>query len=301
MILYATASLAPNDIETLNAVRAYATSAGAESARPESLYNGLLCEVGYPHILISYAYDPDATFFADKLGYSPTHRLGDSGAFTAWTTGKTIDLDGLIGWCRRNTELHPGFACISLDVIPGEAGGDAAPTNRERERAAAESLENGDAMRAAGLKIMEVFHVFEPLAHLDVLIERRQPGEVIGLGGMVGRSVSLKERFCDAAFARVRQHSRWDDLIPVHGLGLSVRGHLAARYPWWSIDSSSWLAPAKFGKPVKRNGRMGDGDDRRTSNRTLRHLYLQRVLDGWLEREEQLTRMWRQRGVRWRT
>lgn len=274
MILYATASLAPNDIATLD---------------------------GYPHVLISYAYDPDATFFTTKLQHDPPQRLGDSGAFTAWTTGKTIDLDGLIGWCRRNTELHDGFACISLDVIPGEPGGDAAPTNRERAAAAAESLENGDAMRAAGLKIMEVFHVYEPLDHLDTLIERRQPGEVIGLGGMVGRSVTLKQRFCDAAFARVREHSPWDDLIPVHGLGLSVRGHLAARYPWASIDSSSWLAPAKFGKPVKRNGRMGDGDDKRTGSRPLRHLYLQRVLDGWLDREAQLTRMWLDRGVRWRT
>jgi len=156
-------------------------------------------------------------------------------------------------------------------------------------------------MRAAGLKIMEVWHVFEPLEHLDLLIERRQPGEVVGFGGMVGRSETLKRQFCDAGFDRLRQHSGgWENLIPAHGLGLSVRSKLAARYPWWSIDSSSWIAPAMYGKPVTRSGKIGQGDDRRTANRSVRHLYLTRILEGWLEREQQLTAMWRDRGIRFR-
>lgn len=256
--------------------------------------------LGYPHILISYAYDEDASFFADKLGYSPPNRLGDSGAFTAWTTGQAIDRDGLIEWCKRNQDQHPSFACLNLDVIPGPAGGNQAPTRRERKRAMAESLDNADAMRAAGLHIWEVYHVFEPIEQLDILIERRQPGEVIALGGMVGRSTALKQQFCDAVFERVRDASGWESLIPLHGLGLSVRSALAARYPWSSIDSSSWIAPAMYGKPVRRDGRIGDGGDRRTSNRSVRHLYLTRVLEGWITRERQLTEMWAARGVRFR-
>lgn len=294
MILYATASLAPQDLQTCRDVLTYAGGQSPNEWRDAAAAG----PDGYPHILISYAYDPDATFFTEKLRYPAPDRLGDSGAFTAWTMGKQVDLDGLIAWCQENVRQHPTFQCISLDVIPGESGGNAAPTRAEREVAMAQSLENGDAMRQAGLKIMEVFHVFEPMEHLDRLIERRQPGEVIGLGGMVGRSTALKRQFCDAVFARVVEHSgSWGTLIPVHGLGLSVRSNLAARYPWWSVDSSSWLAPAMYGKGVSRNGKVSHADDRRTTNRSVRHLYLTRVLEGWLEREQQLTRMWTERGV----
>lgn len=313
MKVFATAS--HRDYDSMRAVRVYAAAWAEIAYVPEALagvkahavFAGRKKEVdafdhlGYPHVLISLAYDPDHSFFAERLGYRPPDWLGDSGAFTAWTVGEKVELDRLIEWCRWHVAAEPGFRCISLDVIPGDSGGDRAPTRKERERAIAESLANGDAMREAGLKITEVFHVFEPLDHLELLLERRQPGEVLGLGGMVGRSRGLKQQFCDAAFAFVRDWSGgWEELVPLHGLGIEVMRPIAARYPWASVDASSWVAPGKFGYGVARNGkllRMGDQTNRHPS---ARHLALVRVLEGWLAREAALTRLWHDRGVRFR-
>lgn len=250
---------------------------------------------GYPHVLLSYAYDEDNSFFADKLGYVPADWLGDSGAFTAWTLGKTIDIDGLVAWAHSHVERNPSFLCINLDVIPGKKG--ETPTDAEQRKAVQESLVNADYLRDAGLKIMEVFHFGEPVEQLGELIERRRPGEVIGIGGLVGRHSAEKNRFCDAAFAYARDRCGWQALPPLHGLGVTPTSSTGGRYPWYSVDSSSWLAPGLYGRHVSRAGVVGRSD-KRTSNRSVRQIYLIRVLEGWLRREQELTALWARRGVR---
>lgn len=315
---YATQSTDAGDTATLGSVRAFA-STGNTGVEDEKIvaYRGadvdayasmgflqggveleaVRHERGYPHILISYAYDKDRTFFQSKLGYDPPNWLGDSGAFTAWTIGEKVELADLIDWCRYHVARKPEFQCISLDVIPGEAGGNKRPTARERSRAMKESLANGDAMRAAGLKIIEVFHVFEPLSHLELLLDRRQEGELVALGGMVGRSEALKRSFADECFRFVRDRTGgWQGIPPLHGLGISIRSPIAARYPWWSVDSSSWIAAAQYGKKVTSVGTLYGKDDR-TRHRSVRHLYLVRALEGWLKQEQALTKMWTERGV----
>lgn len=288
---YAVQSRDFGDTTTLRSMKAYA-SHGPGVSDKRKVYE----DTGYPHILVSFAYDQDRKF-ADRLGYEPRNWLGDSGAFTAWTAGAEVDINELIDWCRYQIERSPTFQCISLDVIPGDPGGNTRPTTRERNRAMRRSLENGDTMRAAGLKIIEVFHVFEPLSHLELLLDRRQPGELVGLGGMVGRSDRLKRAFCDEAFALVRDRAGgWQGITPLHGLGISIRSPVAARYPWFSVDSSSWLAPAQYGKKVAGDGNLY-GDDDRTRHKSVRHLYLVRALEGWMKQELALTKMWTERGV----
>jgi hypothetical protein len=252
----------------------------------------------YPSLLVSFALDKRGVFF-DELPYAPPNRLGDSGAFTVWTQGKTIDRDALIDWCRANVAKHASFRCISLDVIPGTPGGNNAPTRRERDAAFAESLDNGDAMRAAGLKVVEVYHVFEAIENLDMLLDRRQPGEMIALGGMVGRSSSLKRAFCDLVFSRLRDRAGgWQGIVPVHGLGVAPRHGsiaLAWRYPWLSIDSTSWLNPSKYGEVITRDGHHRRSDGHRHA--PIADIRIARLLSAWKRREAEATSMWAMRGV----
>lgn len=295
MKLYATASRAESDLGILRAVRSYASmgfiTTGVEIESVQEAAGG------FPHILISFAYDAEGNFFEEKLGYEAPDWMLDSGAFSMWTVGKAVDLEALIAWARQYAVQKPEVVTISLDVIPGEAGGNRAPTKKQKLEAVVESMSNGDAMRSAGLKIMEVFHVFEPMEQFERLLERRQPGEIIGLGGMVGRSTSLKRAFADACFARAKEQAGgWQGIVPLHALGLSVRSPLAARYPWWSMDSSTWIAAAQYGQQVGRGGGV-TGDDKRTGNRSVRHLYLVRTLEGWLVKEQGLTDLWAGRGV----
>lgn len=257
--------------------------------------DGVIFSGGYPSILISFQYDRGRRFFEEKLRYWPTHCMGDSGAFTVWTRGETIDLAEYIGWCQFYAAQRPDFIFISLDVIPGTPT--RAPSKREQGRAIKQSLANGDQLREAGVKIMEVFHWHEPLSHLDLLIERRQEGELLGVGGLAGPgSRDAKERFLASVFHHVRPEVGWQGLVPLHGLGIAPDSTLCYRFPWFSVDSSSWSAAARFGRKVTTSGGRG-GEDKRTKDRTVRHVYVSRVLNSWLKREEALSRLWAERGV----
>lgn len=253
-------------------------------------------ELGYPNVLVSYFYDKRGTFFTDVLGYNPAYWLGDSGAFSAWTMGQDIDLDDYIEWCKRYVEIKPGFQCVSLDVIAGSR--EDHPTAKENEKAMKQSVENGDLMRSHGLPIMEVYHQWEPLSFLDQLLDRRQPGEVLGISPRDKRPQKERQAFCDSVFAHVKERCGWGALPPMHGLGVSPASRLTSRYPWWSVDASTWVASAQYGREVSPQGKRM-GQDKRNSNRDLRKLYLQRTLAAWIERERLLTRLWQGRGVRY--
>lgn len=251
---------------------------------------------GYPHVLVSFIYDRKGDFFTGRLAYQPLTWMGDSGAYTVWTKGDHVDLAEYIRWCQHYAALNPDFVSVSLDVLPGRPR--QPPTPRERKRGMAQSLENGDALREAGIRIIEVFHVYEPLSYLDTLLERRQPGERTGLGAMaIGVPPNELRVFCDSVFARLRDNYGWEALPPIHGFGVAPVSRIGGRYPWFSTDSSSWMASAQFGHSVGRSGvRMGK--DRRTSNRSVREMYLTRVLERWNRHERALTELWEKRGIR---
>jgi len=249
---------------------------------------------GYPHILISYYYDRRLDFFDKCLGYEPEHLIGDSGAFSAWTMGDEIDLEAYAEWCRIYLDRFAEFKCVSLDIIAGAREGIA--TRKENQRAMRESVLNGDALRAKGLPIMEVFHQGEPLRYLDKLLDRRQPGEVLGISPRDRRPASERQAFCDEVFSHLRDRDGWTALSPTHALGVGAFSAIALRYPWWSLDSSSWIAASQYGKGVTRSGSF-KGSDTRTRNRSVRHLYLTRVLEGWRRQEDALTKLWADRGV----
>lgn len=253
---------------------------------------------GYPSVLVSFAYDKDREFFSRKLGYWPESIIGDSGAFTVWTKGETIDLDAYTAWALAYQTERPDFIPITLDVIPGSLGGDA-PSERQRKKAMKAGIENSDALRAAGLRIMEVFHWHEPLSQLDLLLDRRQPGELVAVGGLAGGgSKTEKLAFVRGVFARLRDREGWDNLPRLHGLGISPLSELSYTCPWWSVDSSSWSTPGRYGFSVTSGGRRNEAD-RRISNPTLREVYVRRVLLSWAKQEEALTRLWAGRGIRY--
>lgn len=273
-----------------------AVAAGMPKASAEGRAIREAGDTGYPHVLISYFYDRDQSFFEKKLGYNPQTWMGDSGAFSAWTLGgEGIDLDDYISWCLYYRSLKPDFVCVSLDVIAGRR--DAGPTNRENERAMAESLENGDKMRDAGLSIMEVYHQWEPLSHLETLLERRQPREVLGISPRDRRPPAERSAFCESVFSLLKSSCGWQQLVPTHGLGVSPVSPIGSRFPWWSVDASSWVASAVYGQEVLPSGKRRNHDSRNT-DRDLRKLYLLRTLNAWLVREQALTKLWHDRGIR---
>lgn len=261
----------------------------------------------YPHVLVSFALDPRLAILD---AYTPESLLIDSGAFSVWTKGHAIDVDEYGAWCAALVRDVESIAFVNLDVIPGVPG--RKPTGSEVEHAVAASMANADRLRGThGLRVMEVFHYGESETVLDALLARRRVGEVLGVGGSVGVDHGERTRWHDAVWRHV-----FDGPVvpPMHGLGASNED-LARRYPWWSVDSSTYTIPQRFGRTLNRRGRQefikrpvgqhvrdhrGDPpEDTLRHSRSAQQIEAGRILDRWRRLERDMTRAWERRGIRY--
>jgi len=160
----------------------------------------------------------------------------DSGAFSAMVFKDHIDLGEYMQYIIENEDKIKIYC--NLDII-----GDHEATWR-----------NQAIMEEAGLRPLPVFH-----ARTDPpeLLERCLEYDYFALGG-IAHAPSYK--------LRIQTLDRWweqivdDNGFPrskVHGFGMAdIR--LMSRYPWFSIDSSSWTAYGRFGIvifPKTKNGK----------------------------------------------
>jgi hypothetical protein len=165
---------------------------------------------------------------ADKNGYRPRRTMLDSGAFSAWNNGDTIDIDALV----RESKNPRWTESVSLDVIGDWRG----------------SRQNAIAMRASRSAAMPVFHVGDPW---ELLAFYCKHWPKVGLGGMVGRGTTELFPWLDQVFARAWPHR-------FHGFG-QARQSVVKRYPFHSVDSSAWQqGPLAFSASVRiRNALAG--------------------------------------------
>lgn len=183
----------------------------------------------------------------------------DSGAFSAHSVGIHVDLDEYIDACRVRLESDPLLSEVySLDVIGDHKA----------------SLENWLAMKAAGIPAIPTFHLGSPWAALDELRDAPK----IALGGMVGKGPSVKDEFIGQCFARV-----WPKRL--HGFGLQTR-KLLAKYPFHSVDASSWAAASQYGRWKAYPGmKTGRGPSKDLSAEVDFYLRLERQLQSRWKRE----------------
>lgn len=257
-----------------------------------------LIEARYPHVLISYHYkDTTEIGVRKEKSYEPKHLMLDSGAFTVWTKGSTVDIAEYAAWALHVRECKPDTVAINLDVIPGAPG--RKPTSAERTRAAEQSIENADYLRDRGLPVMEVFHLYEPVELLDRLLERRRPGELLGVGGTVGAPGATKAQFFRAVWAHVLQRHPMDAMPPLHALGVGVDARLLWEHPWYSADSATYILPRRLNKRLTRDRRQEFMRDGERGNRAAQFVEVHRMLAHYLRLERDLTSMWDRRGLRY--
>lgn len=143
--------------------------------------------------------------------------LLDSGAYTAWKTGKEITLDG---YCKFVEELPvTPWRYFTLDVI-----GDPDATRR-----------NYETMLQRGFKPVPIFTRGEAWSVLD---EYYQTSDYVGLGGLLNGDES-REWYVDQAI----KHS---GTRRVHLLGYTEMQRLKQWRPY-TCDSSSWLSAERYG------------------------------------------------------
>jgi hypothetical protein len=147
----------------------------------------------------------------------------DSGAFSVYASGGTVDLTEYCDFCLGIRDLASDFTFVNLDHIDDED---------RPEEAARIGYENFEFMRSRGLDPIPVVHEGEDL---DWLKRYLDAGSIyIGLSG-------LSKGHADDFFAQAWEmlcDSSGNPLVRVHAVGES-RTEVLLAYPWASADSSS--------------------------------------------------------------
>lgn len=156
----------------------------------------------------------------------------DSGAFSAFNSGAVINLMEYIDFCKASAASWEAVA--SLDVI-GDA--EASWVNYLR-------------MRDAGVDCLPVYHYGEPEEALARMVEEC---EYIGIGGVaqLGVSSALFD-WLDHSFRQYICNKDGTPKVKVHGFAVTSIPAVK-RYPWFSVDSTSW-AIGMWGKAPYRQG-----------------------------------------------
>jgi len=161
----------------------------------------------------------------------------DSGAFSAWSQGKEINIDEYIQFIKDHKDVIDVYA--NLDVI-----GDPIAT-----------WNNQTYMEKAGLHPLPVYHYGEDIKWLKQLLKGNY--DYISLGGMVPISTPNLIHWLDHLFKNYLCDDKGMPIVKVHGFGLTSL-QLMLRYPWWSVDSTSWVVTGRMGSiyiPKYKNGK----------------------------------------------
>lgn len=179
----------------------------------------------YPNLLNSYWYfKRDAEFICNVIENTEKFKL-DSGAFSAFTSGKCVYLDQYQEYLESLTTDKP-FDYVMLDVI-----GDGVKTFAMYGK-----------MLSLGLNPVPVFTKGSCMSILKKLCEMEV--EKLCLGGIVGGDIV---EHLDQCWKTILTFQNPNKPIKVHGLGLTNFRDMV-RYPWYSVDSSSVSGCYRFGR-----------------------------------------------------
>lgn len=180
----------------------------------------------YPWHLESYHYIGKTGAGAQRIrAYGDTLIFLDSGAFSAFTLGKKIDRAAYAEWIHRNGDI---IECASvLDAI-----GDAEATAKNQQW-----------FDDQGVSVLPCFHYGEPE---EFLVHYVKNYPRITLGGMVPISTRNLRKWLDRLWQKHLTDSQGYPVVDVHGFGLTTF-ELMFRYPWHSVDSTSYVSGSKLG------------------------------------------------------
>ena len=186
-----------------------------------------------PHILESYHYIGSQRY-VDQMRADNAKVFLDSGAFSAYTLGVEIDLPTYCDYINRNRDLwriEDGVMMASvLDGI-----GDPLKTYHNQLH-----------MEHLGAKPLPCFHAGEDERYLEWYVKNY---EYITLGGMVGSSTKQLCIWLDRMWEKYLTDGSGRPRLKVHGFGITAIP-IMERYPWYSVDSSSWIQSAAFGSII---------------------------------------------------
>lgn len=207
---------------------------------PSRIHINVLKEAGAKNLLFSYAFIKNPKKLVELLGSPlPKRIILDSGAFSVWSNGGTIDIDAYANFAVEIKTLLPAevdLHVVNLDVLPGKWG--MVPSAEEIAKSAEAGWANMLFLESKGLKVIHVFHQHEDFAILERL---RKHSDYIGISPANDVSMEEKLAWLNKVFFTLK------DTIKCHGFAVTSHRQLFG-YPFYSVDSSSWVTPARFGR-----------------------------------------------------
>lgn len=191
------------------------------------------------YVLCSYAYPEKLKKILqkNKEGLKFTFML-DSGAFTVWNKQGTINLNDYIAKIKyiQDNYNFVEFIYANLDVIPSKPN--VTPTIGDIEKSAQEGWNNYRYMKEHGLNPIHIFHQNEDFKWLKKMVDA---GETyIGISPRNDVSTKARIQWLDRVYKYLPGNIR------THGYAVTSPVILD-RYPWYSVDSASWMIAGGHG------------------------------------------------------
>lgn len=152
----------------------------------------------------------------------------DSGAFTMFTQGTEIDLKAYGKYVKNNQDII--HKASNLDAIG--AGKEQLTYNNQKE------------LESYGIDIGPVHHARDDDRWLKRYIDEGY--DYIFLGGMVPEETAYLLNWLNHLWHNYLTKKDGTPRFKVHGFGLTSLP-LMYRYPWFSVDSTSWVMVSRFG------------------------------------------------------
>lgn len=149
----------------------------------------------------------------------------DSGAFSSFSLGVEVNIDEYAEFIKEHQDIIE-MASV-LDAIGDPEG----------------TFHNQKRLEQLGVEVLPCFHFGEPLDLCKYYIDNY---DYITIGGMVPIPNNRLEPWLDEIWSKVLTDKDGYSRIKIHGFGLTSR-YLMERYPWYSVDSSSWVQGAAHG------------------------------------------------------
>lgn len=182
--------------------------------------------------------------------------LLDSGVFSAWTKGEAVDIDAYADDIHRIIEEGTFSHFVGCDKIPAEYG--RLPTAEEVEQSAKESFDNFlymvEKKGVPANRLICVFHQGESFHWLQNLMDYHdalvksgvKDGLYIGISPANDRTSRQRILWLEECMPYIT-NSDGNARVRFHGFGATSTLFMH-RYPWFSVDSTSWLRAGASGR-----------------------------------------------------
>lgn len=230
-----------------------------------SLYPRLK-ELGAKNYLLSFAVD------AKKCkSMLDENLIIDSGAFSVWRSGKVVDVDDYLNFCK---ELPKNWTFINLDVIPPKGA-----SKVEVEKCCTEGYENYLYLKKHLKNVMPVYHQGEDF---NWMLKFMDHTDYIGIGFGNERGEPSRRKLFSKIFGVTGLNYK------IHGLGYSPPEGLRL-FPFYSVDGTSYKTIHDLN---------GSGTNFWIETKNLDY-YARVKINQFLKLEKEITELWEWRGVKW--